>query len=373
MLLMSLLHALSAAAVTIPHPNGTYGVDISTIKLTDTSRLDPFAPTLESRSVMTSLFYPAAQINKCQFQLLDYMPPTTAAFEDEAYSSYGLPNGTFESLKLSLCSALSGSASIDLQEFPIVLFSPGHGGSRLLYNAMAQSVASHGFIVITMDHPYDPDIVEYPDGTVVLAANISTDAQIILDVETRARDTSFVLDYFKEPCDMNSLPLFLKKGLNTDKVAMFGHSLGGATAATAMMNDSRIAVGINLDGAFWGSVIENGVRNPFLIFGHEGHNQSTDSTWGDIWPHLGHDRLELTLNGSEHATFVDFPLLLEVLGLTDELPGAVKLLGSLPGTRAMEIITTYVRAFLKFGLGYEKSALLRGPSSRFPEVAIVAR
>ena len=369
--LFCLLHALLAAAATIPPHNGTYGVNLNTVKLTDTSRLDPFAPIPENRSVMISLFYPVAPINCCQVQLVEYMPVATAAIEDQSYSSYGVPNGTFESLNLSLCSP--SSRSTPSENFPVVLFSPGLGNSRLLYNAIAQSVASHGFIVVTMDHPYDADVVEYPDGTLISAANISTDAQIILDVETRAKDASFVLDTLSNASAVGHLIPSLQTALNTKRAAMFGHSLGGATAATAMMNDSRIVVGANLDGTFFGSVIENGVCDPLLLFGHEGKNQSTDPTWGEIWLHLGHGRLELMLNGAQHGTFTDFPLLLEVLGMTNELPGVADLIGTLSGPRALEVITAHVVAFFHSVLERRESPLLEGPSPKFPENEIIAQ
>ena len=38
-------------------------------------------------------------------------------------------------------------------------------------------------------------------------------------------------------------------------VAMFGHSLGGATAAAAMLEDQRITAGVNLDGSLVGPVV----------------------------------------------------------------------------------------------------------------------
>ena len=43
-------------------------------------------------------------------------------------------------------------------------------------------------------------------------------------------------------------------------------------------------------------------------------------------------------------------------------------LGTLKGTRALEIVTTYVGAFLDFVIHGKSSALLDGPVERFPEV-----
>lgn len=58
-------------------------------------------------------------------------------------------------------------------------------------------------------------------------------------------------------------------GLKTRQVAMYGHSVGGAAAAEAMRLDCRVVAGANLDGSMFGPVVQQGVRGPFLLFGHE--------------------------------------------------------------------------------------------------------
>jgi len=76
------------------------------------------------------------------------------------------------------------------------------------------------------------------------------------------------------------------------------------------------------------------------------------------------------LEDSAHSTFTDFPLLLKLLGLTPLLPPAtIDLIGTLDGSRALDIISTYVTAFFDFVLSGKDSGLLKGPSSEFPEVA----
>ena len=253
----SLSRLSNGTVVAIPPPNGTFGVNISTMKLTDTSRFDPFPSTPVHRSVMLSVFYPVASAKSCKVQLAEYMPPTTAAVEDQSYAEYGLPNGTFESLYLSLCHPSSSSYTTCADDFPLVIFSPGLGDSRLIYNAIAQSISSYGYTVVTVDHPYDADIVEYPDGTFVLAANISTEAQIELSVETRVKDISFILDQLSIPSTSNGILAPSNKGVKTSRVAMYGHSLGGAATASTMVNDSRIIGGVNLEYATFRPVLRN--------------------------------------------------------------------------------------------------------------------
>ena len=260
-----------------------------------------------------------------------------------------------------------------LDEFPIVLFSPGLGNSRLLYSAIAQSIASSGNIVISIDHPYDANVVEYPDGTLVLAANISSDAQIKLDVNTRVKDASFILDQLSLTPTVRLLFPSANGHLKTHNVTMYGHSVGGAAAAAAMLEDSRIIGGANLDGSFFGPVIEQGLNRPFLIFGHEGKNQSTDPSWKAIWPRLRGWKLELMLHGAQHATFSDLPLLVKVLGLDKVLPPeAATLLGMLDGVRALDVVSAYLVAFFDFVRSGIPAHLLQGPAKEYPEISLVA-
>ncbi len=48
-----------------------------------------------------------------------------------------------------------------------------------------------------------------------------------------------------------------------DRVAMIGHSLGGATAAEAMLRFPRLDAGVDLDGTIFGDVLQKGLDEPF--------------------------------------------------------------------------------------------------------------
>ena len=234
-------------------------------------------------------------------------------------------------------------------------------------------LASTGYIVVTVDHPYDADIVTFPDNSTILAANITTEDQIVEDLYVRVQDISFVLDQLSLPSTILSLLPELAGRIDVSKVGIFGHSLGGATAAQAMLSDCRFVGGINLDGSLFGSVIEGGLDKPFVLFAHEGKNLTTDATWAAFWPNLRGFRRELILNGSTHGTFTDLPEVADLIGLRAEFPQQVtELLGSMLGERASQIIATYVSSFFGFVLHGKKSELFDGPSNDFPEVAIGA-
>ena len=358
------------AAIVLPKPTGRYEVGINTMKLVDkTRKLDPFAPDNRTRAIMVSAFYPVEKTSACYpTRIVKYMPPVTATFISNEYSIYGIPNGTFEGIGVQTC-RLGAQVSDD---YPIVLFSPGLGGSRLIYQVIAQQVASSGYIVVLLDHPYDTDIVEFPDGSVVLGVPIETEAQIEVTLEARTLDASFTLDQLSRRSIARSLVPGSKRGLDVRRAGIFGHSLGGATAGSTVHNDTRFAGGLNMDGSFHGPVVNLGLSRPFLIFGAQNRTRFNDESWSTIWPLLQGWKVELILADSRHDTFTDIPYLVKILGLADLLPpDDTSLLGTIDGARALQIITSYVTAFMDYALKGFEAKCLRSPCSEFPEVSFV--
>lgn len=359
---------LVANGITFPPPTGPYNTSLTITQLTDNGRIDPFSPTNSTRTLMISIFQPV-QLCSCVPTTVPYMDTLTATYEDEKFSQYGLPAGTFSSLNLAVCSTTKKSNSritSKPQNFPVVVFSPGLGTSRLVYSVIAQQLSSKGYIVITVDHPYDVDIVSFPNNDTILGLDIP-DEQIPLALTTRVADISFILNELSRPsvCKV----IFPGSSLNTSKVGIYGHSLGGATAAQAMLSDSRLVAGVNLDGTFFGSVVETGFSKLFLIFAHEGKNRTTDYSWEAIWPKLTGWKRELTIEGTAHYSFSDLVGIVDVLGLRDMLPEeAGEMIGTIGGRRVLDVVTSYLGEFFGEFLKGEEGELLDGGSDEFPEV-----
>ena len=371
-ILLAGLSSVLATDALIPQPLGPYSTLITTTMLTDVTRLDPFAPTNTSRVLMVSVYSPIPSSQCSNLSSTEYMPDKTANFYDQTYGPLGIPAGTFGSLKLQVCSQIH--RKYRPRQYPVVLFSPGLGNSRLEYGAIAQSVASNGYIVISIDHTYDASIVEFPDGSVILGADIETEEQITFALAVRAQDVTFVLNQLRIPSFSGSFFLDSSCQLNIKNVGIFGHSLGGATALASMANDTRLSGGVNLDGTFFGPAIQQGTKRPFLLVGHEGKNQSTDPSWGATWPELKAWKLELEVLGTQHGSFTDLPLLVDVLGLAPYLPPAViELLGSITGRRSLEIMRVFVGAFFDKVLRGKGSEILRKATPAYPEVVFIAK
>ena len=369
-LLLNVLFRWSLADLVLPQPNGPYGVDVAVAELIDTSRTNPFAPHHENLCAVISIFHPSGLVVDCDWKLIPAYPKNTAAIFDAEVAFAGVPNGTLEEVRMQVCRPSSDPTATrgrsKLSPVPIVFFSPGLGLSRLWYSAIAQSVASFGFNVITIDLPYDADVVEFPDGHIIKAINSTWDQrQSELDVNVRAAEISFILDELSKPNVGQRILGPYSAYLIPDTAGIFGHSIGGAAAASVMYEDPRIIGGVNLDGGLYGPVIHNGLNEPLMLFGHKSND--TSPTWIQNWPYLNW-KLDIEILNSTHTTFTDIPLLANLI-FGDKLPPLVEgVVGHIPGERARDIVSAYVAAFMNFALKGEPQKLLQGPSPLFPEI-----
>lgn len=65
---------------------------------------------------------------------------------------------------------------------------------------MLQEISSHGFAIVSVDHPYDADIVEYPDGRITygVLADITTEKEFVSAQNIRVKDMSFLLNQIQD-------------------------------------------------------------------------------------------------------------------------------------------------------------------------------
>ena len=141
----------------------------------------------------------------------------------------------------------------------------------LSYSSLLYEIASRGFVVAALWHPYSTEVVAFPDGT-VLRINAAGGVGGLPPAEQSAKlgrlglvwadDQRFVLDQLAAWNEQHPL---LRGRLDLARVGAFGHSLGGAAAAQAAHVDARIDAAVNMDGAMFGTVATEGSRVPFLL------------------------------------------------------------------------------------------------------------
>ncbi|MFE2323083.1 alpha/beta hydrolase family protein [Streptomyces sp. NPDC059385] len=247
-------------------------------------------------------------------------------------------------------------------KYPLVVLSPGFTVHRSTLTALAEELASRGYVVASVDHAYESVGTAFPGGRVLTClacekTEAGTPMQAVSD--NRAEDVSFLLDRLtgRDPVWRHS------RLIDEHRIAMAGHSIGGASAVAAMAGDPRIRAGINLDGGLATPVPAAGLGGrPFMLVGAQERGPGGNPSWDRDWPLLDGWKRWITFTGSGHFTFSDFPAIGEALGLPVD-PNA-----PLPGTRSVELTRRYVTAFLDLHLRGTPQPLLDGPTADAPEV-----
>lgn len=265
----------------LQEPTGPYNVGTTTYDWTDMSRREEKFNGDVKRELMVQVWYPADNTdNLKKAPYLKDAPEIIRGLEKYYYIKPFL----LRRLKdVQTHSFINAQLSSKRDKYPVLIFSPGMVGFRNQNTFQAEELASHGYIVVAVDHPYYAAATVFCDGRVA-ESTIRTDVDshdFSLEFgdknnETWVKDVQFVLDKLEEINNKGSDNLFSGR-FDMEKVGMFGHSFGGATAAQLLLKDSRVKAGINMDGAFFGSDIpETGIEKPFLLMLSEQNKMSAD-------------------------------------------------------------------------------------------------
>ena len=357
----------------LPEPTGPRPVGTTSLWLTDTARPDPWAAGVSARELMVSLWYPAAPADGRR------APYMTRAESELQLTSRGIAGVPPDALSTVWTNAVSDATPAGRQRsLPLVVLSPGFTGSRSMLTALAEDLASHGYVAAGIDHTYESLATAFPDGriTTCLAREARRTDEGFKEklVAGRAADVSFVLGELT-----GAHPAWQGGGLiDPSRMAMAGHSAGGAAAIAAMLADSRIRAGIDMDGATDATIPDHGLSRPFLFLGKQSNYtpgsggavtpgtrdwkllRGAVSTWERDWKLLTGWKRWLLVAGAVHASFTDLGLLADQIG--------IDIGASIPGARSLDITRAYVLAFFDQHLRGRPQALLDQPSPRYPEV-----
>ncbi|RVX46699.1 platelet-activating factor acetylhydrolase isoform II [Nonomuraea polychroma] len=348
--------------LALPDPTGSQPVGTTSLHLTDTSRPDPWDPGSKARDLMVSLWYPAA---KAGGRLEPYMTVKESELTLKDAGITGVPS---DLLARTRTHAFSDAPPAGKErELALVVLSPGFSKTRSSLTSLAEDLANKGYVVAAISHTHENVATVFPDGRVATctACQVEPHDQAFWDKvgATRATDVSFVLD------QLTGLRPRWKGSRLIDpaRIAMAGHSVGGASSVAALLKDPRIKAGMNVDGLAVVPVPASGLGKPFLFLGAQATRTpggQEAASWETAWQHLTGWKRWLVVAGAEHASFTDTGLLGEQAGLDI---GA-----KLPAVRSMEITRAYVAAFLDLHLRGTPQPLLDQASAKYPEVKVCA-
>ncbi len=362
---------------TIPTPSGKYHIGRVSLHLTDTARLDSLSPEpFSNRELLVWIWYPSKKSKTAK--LVDYI---SKDWSDAINDKRGFVLNNFfarEATKIQSHSFEDSEISQEKLNFPVLLMKSGIGSMASDYTAIAEEMASYGYIVVGSDSPYSTWLLRFPNGRIITrnsegnpgeTATISGESNRKLSrlVQLWSDDTQFILNQL-EILNANSSSQFYEK-LNLNAVGIFGHSFGGATAAQFCLNDVRCKAGVDMDGAPFGTVVEKGMNKPFMFLLADHINES-DSISIQIKSNIAkifHSNIEnqywIYLKGSGHFNFSDFPFQKEVF--VSRLSGGI---GPIGGKYGIKIITSCLLSFFDEYVKGEPSIKIQDLNKQFAEI-----
>ena len=287
---------------------GQYKPTTCTAILTDTSRTEQFEQDGSAREVPVHLFYPA---------------------EAENITDHSLP---------------------------LVIFSHGAFGWYQSNMSAYLELASNGYVVASIEHPYHSLFTHDTSGKLIMVDSQFLQSALTMGnsetedtereevfrtekewIELRIADMNFAVDTLKSAASSNDFSAWTfiegyteqfemaARLIDTERIGLMGHSLGGATAVTVGRRDDISAV-IDIDGTMLGEqkdykdgkyiINEEPYTTPLLDIYNERHHSDTIEARDIGYIYANNTVLDNAENahqtyfvGAGHMNFTDLPLI----------------------------------------------------------------
>ncbi|MEV8513749.1 acetylhydrolase [Dactylosporangium sp. NPDC051484] len=356
------------ARLTLPQPTGPHRVGTVSLHLVDGSRPDPVAGPVRRRELMVSVWYPATRDARRH----PVAPWMAAAPMRALLASAGFDA---DAVAAPLTAGHEGAAALRAPgRLPVIVFSHGNAGHRSEATIVVQELASHGYVVVTVDHTYG-GFSEFPDGRLAVPVD-----GVRFTPWDHAHDIQFVLDRIEDlaagrnpDVEHRPLPAGLGAALDPRRIGMFGWSKGATATALVMNQDRRVRAGLSFDGPMQSLPPVADLDRPFMLMTAR-FTRAAEPSVEQFWSRLHGWRLNVRADGAIHTSYCDhqwlIPQLARIIGMSDE--ELVDWIGTLNPARAVRIQQAYPLAFFDLHLRHQRQRLLEGPAAAFPEVQFIA-
>lgn len=361
--LVGLLWLEHRSDVTLPTPSGPFAVGREIQDCTDSATVDTLAPDPRTkRELLVWIWYPAVAGQSAVVD--EYLPARLRSKTDPSGNTNIWTLLTRDASNVRGHSLRDADVSPEQQSYPVVILRAGASSAVVNYSALAEDLTSHGYVVVGFDAPYRTGRVVFPDGRIrerternnpeicVVPNRPQMERCVSRVVTAWTGDIAFVLDRLARLNAASPSGKFTGR-LDMSRVGVLGHSLGGAVAAQFCQEDSRCKAGIDLDGAPHGSVIQAGLRQPFMFLLSD-HGEASDSSSAQIladiqsiYDRIPRDRrVRAVIRGAFHYTFSDDGAVLKSRFLRGVLRGLGKL--GMSGRRQIAVTAYCLHTFSTF-------------------------
>ncbi|MGB0495204.1 MAG: alpha/beta hydrolase family protein [Kangiellaceae bacterium] len=332
-----------------PQFSGKYQVASMEVTLTDHSRVETLSSTQESNNLSEPrrfnlrFYYPSAQVGLQNSEIkpnfnLDLSEKLPVISETAWANLIGpqIRNGKmlrFSNYRNAFWNIkLNQKVSEDNSDFPIVIFSHGYGYSPEAYSALSAELASHGYIVASLNHTFgaNPTELVKKKNQIKWAKKLPTE-NMGEYLPIWSDDQIFVIEELNKLNSDDTSPFYQR--LNLSQLGVFGHSYGGAAAYLTAARDPRVKAFMNLDGTLF-QAGNFDVYQPFAYLLSKNHLPFIQTS------KLNSDAFLIKLKQFEHASFTD-----HILWWQWDFDNENLGLGDVNGVQAVEQTSYLVRSF----------------------------
>jgi predicted dienelactone hydrolase len=387
LLLIAVTLSVGIPVLSLPAPDGTNSVGTASFSLVDDSRDNSFfgAPD-EQREIYVQAWYPgvieqgrpAPRVRTLWAELYRGDPDLFTLFTRYLR---GVKTHSYEDIPLSTAQA----------SYPVVVFDHAMGSFPEQSTLLMEHLASHGYVVLALSHPYSSMRVVSFDGTAIyldldkieeLSApyddegaeirakleQADAEERMALQLERYERasglnalmatwvdDLRFVLDAVTRPASPDPKLQEIANRIDVDRIGMLGMSFGGGAVTELCKSDVRCRAALNIDGGTFGQRQRQPLEVPYLSLTRE--NQDSVAY---LLPASRGDYYSVEVAGTRHLDFTDDTIVLPILKWLD-------VTGEIDAARVIELTNAVSQRFFD---GY----LRGGPKPRFadgfPELTI---
>ncbi len=281
----AIVPALVFPQFRLPETTGDFKTSTAVYTYTDTSRIETYTTTGENRKVTVQFWYPSDAQGK----------------------------------------------------YPLIIFSHGAFGIKTSNTSTYSELASNGYVVCSIDHPYHAAGTVDTDGNLTIGSTAFI--QEVVDVngdvysgeeklnlcdewmELRTSDITFVIDTVIEKTKTSDEQVFTL--IDSGKIGLMGHSLGGAASVQLGRDREDIGAVIDIDGTMLGE--KKGIVDGEVVLNDEPYPLPLLNFYSEyvvnelaadpdyIYPNqfitsLSPVAFEVCIKGSNHMSYTDLPL-----------------------------------------------------------------
>jgi hypothetical protein len=160
-------------------------------------------------------------------------------------------------------------------KLPVLLFSPGLDIPTEAYSVQLEDLASHGYLVTAIEHPFDTPLLSFADGKQVAFDAVNWGEHQPPGPPTVEglrfgkgkqddwyADSAFVIGKLTELSRTSGDSIFRR--IDPARIGAFGHSFGGVVAARLCQTEPRVMACLNEDGEMFGRTVIPGQFVPSL-------------------------------------------------------------------------------------------------------------